>query len=108
METIVRAVAKDHRQIFVCALVEVVAQFMMDRLEVLIRRLDAHLDAHVLHGINIPGARMTNDFAVTRLHEHRTLPEGLRQRREPDRCEKRSPALTISTGAILRRFRMSV
>src|SRR5437867_250248 len=86
MEPIVRAVAKDHGQILVCALVKVMAQLMVNGLEVLTRRLDAHLDAHVLEEIDIPCARMAYNFAITRLHEHRTVPEALRQRRESDRC----------------------
>ncbi len=58
---------------------------MMNRVEVLIGRLDAHLDPNVGGGIDIPGACMANHFAIARLREHRTFPECLGQRREPER-----------------------
>src|SRR3989442_6982122 len=43
MKTIVRTIAEQERLILVCALIKVVAQFVMNRLEVLAGRVDANL-----------------------------------------------------------------
>ena len=67
------------------ALVEVVPELVVDRREVFLGRLDAHLDADVVFEVDVPGAGVADDLAVLRPHEQRSLPEGLRQRREPER-----------------------
>ncbi len=59
-------------------LVEVVAQLVVDRHEVLGVDLDAHLDAQVVDPVDVPGAGVADDVAVGGLREQRTLPEGLR------------------------------
>ncbi len=85
VESVVGAVPEDHRQAVIGALIEVVAELVMDRREVLGRLVDAHLDAEVVRQVDIPGARVTDHLAILRLGEHRALPEGLRQRRESQR-----------------------
>ena len=47
MEAVVGALLEEDRQLVVALEVEVVAELVVDRDEVLLRRLDAHLDAQV-------------------------------------------------------------
>src|SRR6185369_115306 len=88
METIVRAVAENEWLIFIGALVEVVTEFVMDRPEIFVGRLDTHLDPKVFDVVDIPCAGVANDFAVARSHEERSLPKRSRQRGETQRCVK--------------------
>ena len=74
--------------VVVRALVEVVAELVVDRREILRRLIDAHLDAQIVDVVDVPGAGVTHDFAVARLDEQRSLPERLRQRIEPERREE--------------------
>ena len=90
VEAVVGAVAEQHRLLVVGALVEVVAQLVVDGGEVLRRGLDAHLDAQIVQVVDVPGAGVAHHFAVARLDEQRPLPEGRRQRRE-SRARRRSP-----------------
>ena len=85
MESVVRAVAKHDRQIFVGPLVDVVPQFVVDRREVLARLVDAHLDAQVGFHIDVPGTGVADHITVARTLEERSLPEGLWQRLETQR-----------------------
>ncbi len=82
VESVVGAVAEQKRLLVVSALVEVVAQLVMDGREILGVDLDAHLDAQIVHRIHVPGAGVTHHVAIARLDEHRALPKRLRQRRE--------------------------
>ena len=88
MEAVIRAVAEHQRQIFVRALVEVVSEFVMDRFEVLVGRLDAHLNTQIFEVIDIPGAGVAHHIPVARLHKHGPFPERRRQRRKSQRREK--------------------
>ncbi len=85
MEAVVGAVAEDHRQLVVGALIVVVPELVVDRREVLGVDVDAHLDAQVIDAVHVPGTGVTHHFAVTGLHEHRPFPERLRQRCEAKR-----------------------
>src|SRR5215471_9528822 len=85
METVVGAVSKKNRQIFVGALIEVMAQFVVNGGEVFFVGLDAHLDPKIVHRIDVPCARMANDVTITRLYEKRPVPERFRQWSEPER-----------------------
>ena len=88
MEAIVRPRSEERILPPVGPLVVRVAQFMVDRREVLARRLDAHLDPAILVVVDVPGARVADDVAVRRLHEQRALPEGIGQRVEPEGTEE--------------------
>ena len=85
MEAVVRAVAEEHRQILVGALIEVVPELVVDRREVVGRLLDAHLDAQVALEVDVPRARVADDVAIARADEERSLPERVRQRGESER-----------------------
>ena len=69
---------KSRRLLVVGALVEVVAQLVVDGVEVLAGDLDAHLEAQVVHGVDVPGAGVAHHLAIARLEEQRALPERLR------------------------------
>ena len=60
----------------------------MDRREVFLRLIDAHLESEVVDGVDVPRARMAHHFAIARLDEERSLPECRRQRLEAERCEE--------------------
>jgi hypothetical protein len=49
--------------------VEVVAKFVVDRDEVFIADLDAHLDAQVVLGVWVPGAGVADDITVVGFRE---------------------------------------
>src|SRR5205823_12081526 len=85
VEAVVRAVAEEHRQILVGALIEVVPELVVDRREVVGRLLDAHLDAQVALEVDVPRARVADDVAIARTDEERSLPERVRQRGESER-----------------------
>src|SRR5262249_1696586 len=55
VETIVSAVAEQHRLAVVGALIEVVSQFVVDRTEIFCRNVNAHLDSEVIDVIEVPG-----------------------------------------------------
>ena len=89
VEAVVGAVAEDHRlRMVVFTRVEVMPELVVNRREVFRRRIDAHLDAQVVHVVDVPRARVTDDLTIARLHEQRSLPERLRQRIESDRREE--------------------
>ena len=88
VKAVVGAVLEKRRLPIVRALVEVVPQLVMDHPEILFRDLNAHLDPQIVLRIDVPGTGMTDDIAVRRLGEKRSLPEGLRQRSEPQGDEK--------------------
>ena len=91
METVVGAVAEQERLLVVRALVEVVAQFVVDRGEVVGIDLDAHLHAQVVDASMSQARGMADYFTVARMHELRALPERFRQRRKSQRLEKVLP-----------------
>src|SRR5205814_689041 len=71
----------------------VVAELVVDGDQVLLRRLDAHLDAQiVVHG-HVPGAGVAHHLAVLGLGQHRALPEGPGQRVEAERGAELLPDL---------------
>ena len=74
VEAVVGAVAEEHRQILVGALIEVVAELVVDRREVLVGRLDAHLDAQVLVEIDVPRAGVADHVAIARAARTATAP----------------------------------
>jgi hypothetical protein len=88
VEAVVGALAQDRRQRLVGVVVEDVPELVMDRAEVFRRLVDAHLDARVVHRVDVPRAGVTDDLAIARLGEQRPLPEGRRQRREAERGEE--------------------
>ena len=79
VEAVVGAVQEEVGLLAVGALVEVVAQLVVDGDEVLARDLDAHLDAEVLVVVHVPGGGVAHHVAVGGLGEERALPEGLGQ-----------------------------
>ena len=91
VEAVVGAVAEQGRLLVVGALVEVVAELVVDGEEILAGDLDAHLQAHVVDRIDVPGAGVADHVAVARLDEQRALPESLRQRAKPSETKKPSP-----------------
>src|SRR5690606_40287192 len=84
-----RAVAKQKILPGVRALIEVVAELVVDRLEVLGVDLRAHLDPQIVAAVQIPRGRVADDLAVAGLREQRSLPERLGQRVEAERGEER-------------------
>ena len=64
VETVVGAVAEEGRLLVVGALIEVVAQLVVNREEVFAGDLDAHLDAEVVDVIDVPGAGVADHVAV--------------------------------------------
>src|SRR5689334_2720036 len=69
-------------------LVIIVPEFVMHGDEIFIVDFDTHFDAHIFLGVHIPGAGVTDDFAVLRLGKQRALPEGRRQRLKAQRGKK--------------------
>ena len=88
VETVVGAVAIQVAVVLVGPVVVVVAEFMVNGLEVLGVHVDAHLDAQVVLLVDVPGRGVTDHVAVGRLDEQRALPECLRQLGEAQRAEK--------------------
>ena len=66
VEAVVGAVAEEQRQLLVGALVEVVAELVVDGDEVFGGDLDAHLHAQVVHDVDVPGAGVAHHVAVAR------------------------------------------
>ena len=81
--------AVEQRELVVGPLVVVVAQLVVDRLEVLGVDLDAHLDAQVVDVVDVPGARVADHVAVGGLGKERPLVERLGQRVQAERREER-------------------
>ena len=69
---------KEKGLLVVGALIEVVAQLVMHRGEVVGADLDAHLHAQVVGEIDVPCRGMADDLTIARMHELRALPERLR------------------------------
>src|SRR5216683_1338009 len=88
VETVIRAVLEQGREIVVSALVEVVTKLVVNGREILGRGLNAHFDPQIILVVNVPGARVANHLAVSRLCEHRALPERHGQRLKAKRLEK--------------------
>ncbi len=88
VEAVVGSLLEEDRQLVVAAEVEVVPELVVDRHEVLFRRLDAHLDAQVVAPGHVPRAGVTDDLAVARPDEEAPLPEGRRQRVETEGREE--------------------
>ena len=82
VEAVIRAVLEQEVLLVVGALVEVVAQLVVDGLEIVRVDLDAHLDAQVVDVVDVPGRGMTDDVAIARPRDQRAFPEGLGQRLE--------------------------
>src|SRR5215471_16641607 len=85
METVVRAVTKKNRQIFIGALIEVMTQFVVNGGEVFFVGLDTHLNPKIVHRIDVPCARVANDVTIARLYEKRPVSERFRQWSETKR-----------------------
>ena len=98
MEPVVGAVAEEERLLAVGALVEVVAELVVDGDEVLAVDLDAHLDAQVLVVVHVPGAGVADHLAVAGLDEQRALPERRGQWLEAERGEE---ALAVADHLLL-------
>ena len=75
VEAVMRASLEQWRQVVVGEVVIDVSQLVVDRAEILFRRRDAHLDAHIAFEIGVPGAGVTDHVAITRAHELRALEE---------------------------------
>ena len=74
--------------VLIGALVEVVPELVVNRREVFGSHVDAHLDAQIVFVVDVPGARVADDFAIARLDEERPFPERLGQRSESERGEE--------------------
>ncbi len=80
MEPVIGAISEQERLFVVRALVEVVAQFVVHGGEVVGVHLNAHLHPQVIDRVHVPCRSVAHHFAIARMHELRTLPEGRRQR----------------------------
>ena len=69
VKAIVGATAEEKRKVAVRALVFVVAFLVMNGREIVRVDVDAHFDAEVLVGVDIPGACVAIDVAITRANE---------------------------------------
>ena len=98
VEAVIGAVLEQERLILVGALVEVVAEFVVNGDEVFAAHLDAHLDAQIVFVVDVPGAGVADDIAVGGLGEQRALPECWRQRREAQRGEEAFAVLHHAVG----------
>ena len=85
VEAVVRAALEHVRLLVVRQVVKEVAELVIHRHQVFLRRLDALLDAHVVLAVHVPCAGVALHVAVARLREQRALPESLRQFREAER-----------------------
>src|SRR5579871_1892567 len=88
VEPVVRAVPVDEGLVAVRPLVVVVAELVVDRLEVVGGDLDAHLDPKVLLEVEVPRAGVADDLPVPRPGEHRPVPERGGQWVEPEGDEE--------------------
>ena len=88
VEPVIGAILEQEALVLVGALIIVVAELVVDGGEVVAIHLDAHLDANIVLGIDIPGTGVANDFAVRRFGEQRPFVEGLWQRLKTERREK--------------------
>src|SRR5713101_7090629 len=88
VETVVGAVLEKRRQVVVRTLVEIVAELVVNRGEVLGVRLDTHFDPQIIFVVNTPGAGVADDIAIARLREERAFPKCRRQRLETERLKK--------------------
>ncbi|PAV69275.1 hypothetical protein WR25_20213 [Diploscapter pachys] len=77
---------------------------MVDRDEIVAVHLGTHLDADIVHIVDIPCRRMADHLAIGRLHDLRTLPERLGQRREAERRVKGLALLHHANGIIALRL----
>ena len=85
VEAVVRALLKQRRQLVVGQVVIDVAELVIDRGEVFLVRLDAHLGAHVASHGHVPGAGVADHIAVARLDELGLGPVTLGQLGHPER-----------------------
>src|SRR5690606_38938541 len=97
MKAVMRTFAEQDVLLVIRALVEVVAEFVVNGLKVLRVDLRAHLDAQIVDAIDVPRGSMTDDVTVVRLLDQRALPKRLRQRLEAERREERLAGLDHST-----------
>ncbi len=85
VETLVRSGLEHVGLVLVPEVVIDVSELVVDGPQLLVGRADALLDPHVLLAVHVPGARVALHVAVSRLRQHRALPERLWQGREGDR-----------------------
>ena len=88
MKAVVGTVAKQVGLLVVGALVEVVAQLMVDGGEVIGADFDAHFDAEVVGRIEVPRGGVADDFGIAGMHELGALPERFGKRREAEGPEE--------------------
>ncbi len=89
MKAVVGSILKQDRERMILGEVVVVPELVMDGDQIVHVDLDAHLDAQVAVVVHVPGARVADHLAPRWLLEHRALPEGLGQLRQPERREER-------------------
>ena len=69
MEAVVGAALEEEGLVLIGALVEIVAQFVVDGDEVFAADLDAHLQAKIVEVVDVPCAGVADHVTVARLHE---------------------------------------
>ena len=82
VKAVMRAALEQVRLLLVLDVVIHVPELVIDREELFLGGLDAHLDAHIVLFVHVPGARVADDLTIARAREHRALPERVRQLRE--------------------------
>src|SRR6185369_18097284 len=75
VEAVIRTAPEQVRLVLVGALVHVVAELVMGRVEVIGAHRDTGLHAQILFAVDVPGGGVTDDFAVPRPGDHGPLPE---------------------------------
>ena len=88
VETVVGAILEERRLGVVGALVEIVAEFVVDHAEVFFGDLNAHFDAKIVLGIDVPGAGVADHVAISGFGEERALPERFRERSKAEGFEE--------------------
>ena len=88
MKAVVCAASVKVAVLIVGPLIIVVAEFMVDGLEIFGIHVYAHLDAQVILLVDVPGRGMANHITVGRLDEKGALPEGFRKFLKSQGAEK--------------------
>ena len=89
VKRVVCAFAEEKRPRGVGHLVIVMAELVMHGGEIFLVYLHAHFQPHVFFVVEVPRARVTNDFSIGRFHKQRSFPKGCRQRIKTKRREER-------------------
>ena len=98
VEAVIGAVRVQEGLLIIGALVEIVAELVVDGDEIVAVHARAHLDAQILVIVDVPGRGVADHLAVARLGDHRTRQKVSGSGAKPSEVKKPSPARTIRSG----------